>query len=82
VRDHPGYPKARIWEPVPPGQLFGRWAAVAHGRAHVVSLRSQSDSYTGAAHALTAKSGPRSASSVSVPPEREKTQELMRSNER
>lgn len=43
VRAHPGHPKARVWEPVPPGQLFRIWAAVAHGRAHVVSLRSQSN---------------------------------------
>jgi len=44
VGTHPGYPKARIWEPVPPGQLFRAWSAVAHGLAHVARLRSHSGS--------------------------------------
>jgi hypothetical protein len=37
VRDHPGYPKARIRKGFPPGRLFRAGAAVAH--AHMASLR-------------------------------------------
>jgi hypothetical protein len=42
VGAHSGYPKARVREPVPPGQLFRAWPTVAHGLAHMVRLRSQS----------------------------------------
>ena len=37
ARDHPGYLKVRVREPLPSGHLFGTWAAMAH--AHMVSLR-------------------------------------------
>ena len=38
VRAHPGYPKTRVWEAVPPSQLFRIWPTVAHGLAHVARL--------------------------------------------
>jgi hypothetical protein len=44
---HPGYPKARVRKPVPPGKLFPGWLAVAHSLAHVARLRSQSVRHTG-----------------------------------